>query len=106
MTETKLYGILMDVFEDDIYIGTEIPVNNLFKSEKEAWNKAYWIADSECIALNDECSNCLISYGVVDEECNQGFVSINKYTLESEYDDTGETEMLIKYRVVEFIIME
>ena len=107
MIKTKMYGILIDIFENDKYIRTETPaVNLLFKSEDEAYDNAYQMADDECTALNDGWvdSNQLISYGVVDQECNNGFISVNKYILESEYDDTGETEMLTKYRVIEFIL--
>ena len=72
--------------------------NNYFDTKDEALDKAYELADQEVENLNDECLK-EVSFGVVVDE-DEDTITVNYYYAE-EGDDTGNTETVTVYYIVE-----
>lgn len=72
--------------------------NNCFGTKDEAFEKAHGLADQEVENLNDGCLK-EVSFGVVVDE-DEDTVTVNYYYAE-EGDDTGNTETVTVYYIVE-----
>lgn len=73
-----------------------------FDSYDEAWNFIEQLADEEVEVLNEGCEEG-ISFGIVEDEeyARKEKCKIDYYYLEDEFDDAGNTELVIQYSVYE-----
>lgn len=70
-----------------------------YSSLSEAYDAAANMAEEEADGLNEGCPE-LISFGVVYDEYEGNLIRVNRYALESEHDNTGETDVVTEYSIV------